>query len=108
MVRSASARGIPFKQLAQLERFLDESRRELGDHHPAAGSPCDKSLHFEPAQGVAHRRATDTDPLGKLRLAKRRAGCEGTVEDGLSQHLVRVVGKSRPADDRPRRSEVAH
>ena len=68
------------------------------DEHAAAGIDLDELLLRQPAQGLAHGRATDPEALDQLRARSRsRARRKLQRDDQLADREVRLVGERRPS-----------
>ncbi|MNN17753.1 hypothetical protein D3C81_1309470 [compost metagenome] len=79
--RNRLPHGFGFEQDAQLVGFGSITLNQWRNHCTFMRSNAQQFLGFELAQRFAHRHAADTEKVGQILLAQRRATGQTTVED---------------------------
>ena len=78
------AHGVELHQLLRIE---------VGDHHAVPRTVGEQALGDDAMKRLAHRRATDVEPLGHVRLAQMLAGSKFTGANGLPHGPICEIAK---------------
>src|SRR6516162_939459 len=78
------AHGVELHQLLRIE---------VGNHHAVPRTVGEQALGDDAMKRLAHRRATDVQPLGHVRLTQMLAGSEFTGANGLPHGPIREIAK---------------